>query len=274
MFRCVFNLIITTACFAIVAPMCIAEEETLIKLNPQLLLREPLQKELNMTAEQISRVKTLPDLFGTNSTKDYSQEIQDQLAKAWQNNDQRQISRLNAEGQKQAREKRIEKLQPRIPEILNPEQVNRFREVTVQFDGLIHPDIRKALKFTDEQEKKSEAFVKEMTEKSSIRASERSYQGRFSFPSQNVIDALELTPAQQKKLKELQQEAAIEAPFAISITAREKLRQDTRKQIEALMTKEQKESFEVLKGKEFDVDQLSSIREMQRRRQARQAAEK
>jgi hypothetical protein len=131
-------------------------------------------------------------------------------------------------------QKRAEKFDKKLAEILKPEQMDRFKQIRIQIQGpraFSNTEVVKALAITDEQQKKVKDILAETREQ--IQALGR--------PDPDA------TPAERKEHLEKMQKVTKEA---------------VGKCLEAL-TAEQREKFEKLRGKPFEID-LSALGQQRR----------
>ena len=144
-----------------------------------------------------------------------------------------------SEGQALSPEERqamIEKAQKKLAEILKPEQLQRLKEIQFQAMGVAalgNPEVVKALGITDDQQAKLKTLRDEAAEK-----------GRKLFGSMRYLSREE----QEAKRAENQ----------------EKIRQIRKELMEkalAVLTPEQRQKFEKLQGKKFDLDFSALMRQ-------------
>jgi Spy/CpxP family protein refolding chaperone len=136
------------------------------------------------------------------------------------------------EGQRPSREDRqamIEKTRKKLAEILKPEQMERFKQIEIQVQGaaaLMDPEVAKTLAITEDQKAKLKALRDEAGEK--IR---------------KIFDSMRDLSPEEREAKRTENQ--------------EKMRQMQKEVMEkalAVLTSDQREKFEKMKGKKFDLD--------------------
>ena len=115
-------------------------------------------------------------------------------------------------------EKRAEKAEKKLAEILKPEQMKRYKEIRIQFQGpeafVANPEVVKALKLTDDQQKKVKDIQKETRkqigeldrpDRDSTPAERKEFIEKVQKIRKEAVDKCveALTPDQQAKFKEL-----------------------------------------------------------------------
>jgi hypothetical protein len=179
-------------------------------MGPFRLLQIPkVKKELNLTDEQSEKIKQVAQEMrpgqgqwhGSGDARPSFEEMQKRMAE------------------------RIEKIDKKLAEILKPDQLERFKQLRIQFQGpaaFANPEVAKTLQITDEQQKKLKEIITETGKQ--MRALGR--------PAEDA------TPAERKEHGEKAQKIMKEA---------------LGKCLEALTSK-QREKFEKLRGKPFEFD--------------------
>ena len=172
----------------------------------QLLNNKSVQTELKMTDEQITKAKDL--------AKEINDKHKDDFAAA------RAIEDREERGQKmQALNKTVtEEVMKGLPDVLNPDQVKRFKQITVQTQGVrafSDETVQKELKLTDDQKDKIKTISDDLGQESrSIFQSGGDFQENF------------------KKVQGLQKEAS--------------------EKITAVLTDDQKKTWKEMVGEPFD----------------------
>jgi len=173
----------------------------------QLLNNKSVQTELKMTDEQITKAKDL--------AKEINDKHKDDFAAA------RAIEDREERGQKmQALNKTVtEEVMKGLPDVLNPDQVKRFKQITVQTQGVrafSDETVQKELKLTDDQKDKIKTINDDMRQE---------MQSVFSGggdPQEN-----------RKKMQTLQKE--------------------TMEKVSAVLTDDQKKTWKEMTGEPFEV---------------------
>jgi Spy/CpxP family protein refolding chaperone len=119
---------------------------------------------------------------------------------------QKMAGELRGSGQATPEERRarMEKMQKDVEKILKPEQVARLKEVQIQADGALSPEVAKALAFSDEQKQKLDAIAKSVADKiAALDRSERREKGNQirKDAKKQALDVL--TQEQRDKLEKL-----------------------------------------------------------------------
>lgn len=191
---------------------------------PLLMLQsEPIQKELALTPEQVTKLKTLSE-----------EALQEMRSVAGPNNFQELQNLPEEERRTKMRELRTkmaeastkvnEKYQPKVAEVLQPAQAERLQQISWQAAGkaaIADPKLAKTLGLSEEQQKQAAAAMKEHADKQQelfAAGGGGDFQERFA------------------KMRELND-------------ARDK-------QLDSILNDEQKKKFDELKGKPFDLQQL------------------
>ena len=197
--------------------------------SPFTLVRnEAVQKELNLSDEQVGDLKTLGDKVSEETRsagggREAFQGLQD-LPREERD---KKMAELLAKGE-EARKKVSEKFQPDLDKILEAAQRDRLKQIQIQADGsraYQNAEVVAALKISKEQQDKLAAISKEFGDKT-----------RELFPRGGAGGGGGERPnfeEMQKKMTELN-------------AARDK-------QLTEVLTADQKSAFEKLKGKTFDV---------------------
>lgn len=173
----------------------------------QLLNNKSVQTELKMTDEQITKAKDL--------AKEINDKHKDDFAAA------RAIEDREERGQKmQALNKTVtEEVMKGLPDVLNPDQVKRFKQITLQTQGVrafSDETVQKELKLTDDQKDKIKTINDDMRQE---------MQSVFSGggdPQEN-----------RKKMQTLQKE--------------------TMEKVSAVLTDDQKKTWKEMTGEPFEV---------------------
>jgi Spy/CpxP family protein refolding chaperone len=111
---------------------------------PLLLMNKGVQEELKMTPEQIGKFRKI--------IKDSWDKFGGDLQKARRDKDEKKYLQLVQQSTQETREK----VNKAIPEVLQPAQVKRLREIEIQVNGIAsfhRPEVQKELNLTDEQKK-------------------------------------------------------------------------------------------------------------------------
>jgi Spy/CpxP family protein refolding chaperone len=181
-----------------------------------LLRLEQVQKELNLSDQQKEKLKGL----GREARPERPADGGDLTPEERQ-------QKLD-EFRKKARE-RMEKIEKRLAEILKPEQLERLKQIRLQATGaaaLADPQVVKALGITDDQRAKLKKLYDGAGEK------RRELRGSMRDLSPDEREAKRAE--NQKKIRQIEKELMDKA-------------------LEVL-TPEQREKFEKMKGKKFDLD--------------------
>jgi Spy/CpxP family protein refolding chaperone len=169
-------------------------------MAPLMLLgSKQVQEELKLTDEQKDSIKTLA----------------------------REMRPARGEGRPSPEEmqKRAEKIDKKLADILKPEQIKRYKEIRIQVQGpdaFLSPEVVKALAITDEQQKKVKDIIGES----------RKEMRSLGRPDEDS------TPAERKEFREKIQ----------------KIRKEAAGKCLESLTSDQREKFESLRGKPFDLD--------------------
>lgn len=197
--------------------------------SPFTLVRnEAVQKELNLTDEQVGDLKTLGDKYSeemraAGGGREAFQGLQD-LSREER---EKKMAELFAKAE-ETRKKVSEKFQPDLDKILDAGQRDRLKQIQIQAEGsqaYQNADVVAALKISKEQQDKLDAINKEFGDKR-----------RELFPRGGAGGGGGERPnfeEMQKKMAELN-------------AARDK-------QLAEILTADQRAAFEKLKGKTFDV---------------------
>ena len=185
-----------------------------------------VQKELNLTDEQVGDLKTLGD--------ELREEMRPLFAGGFGGRDQSEEERAKQrEKMAESMKKVNDKFQPKLDKILEAAQRDRLKQIQIQADGsraYQNADVVDALKISKEQQDKLAAISKEFGDKQRELFT-RGGQGGGARPSPEEIEK------GQKQRQELSD-------------ARDK-------QLAEVLTADQKSAFEKLKGKPFaDLDKL------------------
>jgi Spy/CpxP family protein refolding chaperone len=193
--------------------------------NFRLLQAESVQNELKMTDEQKGKIKELMGkLMGV---------FRQHMAG---------MAGLDPEQQKAKREEMnkalvesVQEAEKGMAEVLQPQQNERLRQIRLQIQGVAainDPEVAKALELTDQQREQ----LKTLNEHHREQMTKLMAEMRDVPPEQRA--------AKQAELREKAQAAA----------------KDVVEKIEQLLTPEQKEKFEKLKGEKFDLSTLRQSR--------------
>jgi Spy/CpxP family protein refolding chaperone len=183
-----------------------------------MLQREPVQKELGLTEEQVAKIKEVfKEVFAARQRmgelKDLSPEERDAKVK---------------ELRKEAMEK-AKAAQKKLPEILKPAQWERLKQIFVQRENVFalrNAEITKALGLTEEQNGKIRKILDQTHEEAA-----------------KVFDSLRnLSPEEMREKRAEFQEKT------------RKIREEAAKKIKEVLTPEQREELEKMKGKPFKDD--------------------
>lgn len=195
--------------------------------SPFTLVRnEAVQKELNLSDEQVGDLKTLGDKYSeemrsAGGGREAFQGLQD-LSREER---EKKMAELFAKGE-EARKKVSEKFQPDLDKILEAGQRDRLKQIQIQADGTRayqNADVVAALKISKEQQDKFAAINKEFGDKSRELFAGG---GAGGFSEENRKKSQELRDARDKQLAEV-------------------------------LTADQKSALEKMKGKPFaDLDKL------------------
>ena len=179
-----------------------------------LLQSETVQKDLQLTPEQIDKLKEVRKTAfrGLGERRRRPEDLSDE---------QRKELRKKAEAQAAETKKKIEA-------ILTPKQMERLKEIRLQWVGLgalADPDVRKALNLTDEQKEKIKKLRNELLDK-----------------------ATDLRKDVRKADRDERQKKMAEARDKV-----QKLRKKTLDDILALLTTEQRAQFDKMLGKKLEL---------------------
>lgn len=185
----------------------------------QLLRLEQVQKEIELVDDQKTKLRELGE--------ESAREMREAFSGMRDLNEEQRRERME-ELRKKAQEREAE-LAKKIEAILLPHQLKRLKEISVQVQGiraLNSAEVAKELGITEDQKAKMESIRREVTD-------------QFAKLREEMQD---LSPEQRReRFREMG----------------EKMR-ETQQQVEEkilnVLTAEQKEKFEALKGKKFDVD--------------------
>jgi Spy/CpxP family protein refolding chaperone len=143
------------------------------------------------------------------------------------------------EGQAPSREERqarMEKARKALADILKPEQMERFKQIEIQVQGaaaLMNPDIAKTLAITDDQKAKLKAIGDETREK-----------------MQKLFESMRDLSRDEREAKRTENQKAIR-----------ELGKEAMDKSLAVLTSEQRDKFEKMKGKKFDLDFSALMRQ-------------
>lgn len=110
--------------------------------TPLLLSNKGVKKEIKLTNEQSDKVQKI--------VREVFDKYQPDLRKARADRDQKQFGKLMLDSTVETRE-RVNKA---LPDILEPDQLKRLKQIQLQVNGLLSfakPEIQKELKLTDQQ---------------------------------------------------------------------------------------------------------------------------
>ena len=198
-----------------------------------LAANEAVQKELNLSDEQVGDIKSLGEKV--------REEMQPLFAGGFGGRDQSEEERTKArEKMTEGMKKVNDKFQPKLNELLEPAQRDRLKQIQIQAastQAYQLPDVVAALKLSKEQQDKLEAVNKEFRDKRGELF--QGFGGGFGAAGGERPSREEM----QKRTEENQKKTT-------ELTA------SRDKQIAEVLTADQKAEFEKLKGKTFDVAQL------------------
>ena len=191
-----------------------------------------VQKDLEATEDQAAKLKTLSD----EARAEMSQGAQDFAALRDLPAEERRakMDELNAKRAETAK-KVAEKFKPKLAEVLNAKQVERLDQIVLQASGAqayADPAVVKALTLSKEQQDKMAAINKDFGDKTRELMPARGAGGNAGGGGGGAGGGAEIFT----KMRELG-------------TARDK-------DLEAVLTADQKAQFAKMKGKEFDLAQL------------------
>jgi hypothetical protein len=158
-------------------------------------LRQKFQKEFNLTEEQKSKLDELG--------KDMQSSIRQQLSEAKptsREDVQRTIKEINGKLQ--------EKLSARIKDILQPQQMERLKEIHLQVQGaraLLNPEIIKALNLSETQQKE----IRSLAEEGQKTVQELMGGGQDLSPEERQAKAAENQEKIKKAVKDFQEKAML-----------------------------------------------------------------
>jgi Spy/CpxP family protein refolding chaperone len=183
-----------------------------------LLMNEAVQKEIELTADQKEQFQKI---------RTESQEAMRTRMGDMQNLSQEE-RRAKMQEMRKEMEETAAKTQKKVEGILLPHQLKRIKEIQVQMQGLralANPEVAKELGLTEEQQAKIKAANEE-----AMKAMQEMFQGGMRNLSQE-----ERTAAREKM---------------------DKAQKDTETKLMEVLTAEQKEKLEKMKGEKFDTSTL------------------
>ena len=185
----------------------------------ELMQNAQVKKELNITEDQSKKIKKINDTLQQNMTK-----ITANVNWAALKDDKKKQDELEEKIKKQIQPARDE-----VIKVLKPEQIKRFKEISLQIYGfgvLSYDQFTKELGLTSEQETKLNKLRQETFQK--VRAN-------LEAPKDN-------SPASLNKAKETNKKRV------------EQFFKESNQQAMNVLKPEQKSKLETLKGKKFDFD--------------------
>lgn len=202
--------------------------------SPFTLVRnEAVQKELNLSDEQVGDLKTLGEkVFEEMRSAGGGREAFQGLQDLSREEREKKMAELLAKAE-ETRKKVTEKFQPDLDKILEAAQRDRLKQIQIQADGsraYQNADVVAALKISKEQQDKIAAINKEFGDKQRELFPRGGFGGGAAGGERPNFDEM------RKKMEELN-------------ATRDK-------QLADVLTADQKSSLEKLKGKPFDVAQL------------------
>ncbi|MCC6125316.1 MAG: hypothetical protein IT426_10165 [Pirellulales bacterium] len=183
-----------------------------------LLMNEAVQKEIELTADQKEQLQKL-----STETRDAMRARMGDMQNLSQEERRAKMQEMRKEMEEAAA-----KTQKKVEGILLPHQLKRIKEISLQMQGLralANPEVVKELGLTEEQQAKIKSINEE-----SMKAMQEMFQGGF----RNLSDE-ERTAAREKM---------------------DKSRKDIETKLTDVLTAEQKEKLEKMKGEKFDTSTL------------------
>ena len=193
-----------------------------------LAANEAVQKELNLSDEQVGDIKSLGEKV--------REEMQPLFAGGFGGRDQSEEERTKAREKMTDGMKKVnDKFQPKLNELLEPAQRDRLKQIQIQAAGAQayqNAEVVAALKLSKEQQEKLAAVSKEFSDKQ-----------RELFPRGGFGGGGGAAGGERPNFEEMQKK------MTEMNAARDK-------QLAEVLTADQKAELEKLKGKTFDVAQL------------------
>lgn len=200
----------------------------------RLLQTNEVKAELKITQAQRTRMNAAAKGFN-----DISDKIAAKLEKGQEP--------TRAEQQQQERE--FEKMRTGVLNVLNPTQLRRLREITLQTAGLVAltaPPVAKRLNISSAQSKRIESVFKDIGERSSRLARQVSDKIEKEFKDKKPKDDAERRRLQAQVRKRMDEEMKRIEPQV------KRLQDEGRQRVFAVLTQQQRDGWNSLLGKPFN----------------------